>query len=240
MKRAAIAAALLLLATASAGAAPPSATALAELRQRILRGMTATVEGRLYVERTRPSAPDEPLVGVGVLLLPRSPELIESLAALKRASRESMEGFRGAAPGVRALIESYEEGLWHAGYPDAAVRTATDASGAFRAEVPAGQWLLVAERSIYMPVQTPRSGGAPSVTALDPLARYSTTAYQHFQPTARLLGFDAVSLWVREVDVEAGQTTSLELHDRGLWLSGVVEDHEIARRLRFSSGGRKR
>jgi hypothetical protein len=235
-----VAGALLLLATAHAATAQPSADALAELRQRILQGKTATVEGRLYVERTRPNVPDEPLVGVGVLLVPRSPELVDRLDALKRASRESMQGFRGAAPGVRALLESYEQRLWHAGYPDAAVRTATDATGAFRTEVPAGSWLLVAERSVYMPVQEPKSAGTPTAIALDPLARCSTTAYQHFQPTARLLGFDAVSLWVRQVDVEAGRTATLELHDRGIWLSGVAEDHDTERRLRFSSGGRKR
>jgi hypothetical protein len=238
--RVAIAAALVLLALSPAIAAEPSAAALAELRQRILRGMTATVQGRLYVERARPDAPDEPLVGVGVLLVPRSAELVERLDALKRASRDSIQGFREAAPGVRAVLEAYERQLWHAGYPDAAVRTSTDTTGAFRAEVPAGQWVLVAERSVYLPVRPSHSAPPPTATALDPLARYSTSAYQHFQPVARLVGFDAVSLWVRQVDVESGETVALELHDRGLWLSGIAEDLEISRRLRFSGGGRKR
>jgi hypothetical protein len=235
-----LASALLVLAAFQAVAAGPSESLLAALRERALRGMTAVVQGRLYLERTRPDSPDEPLVGVGVLLVPRTSDLVERLEALRRGSRESVDGFRGAAPGVRSALETYERQLWHAGYPDAAVRTSTDSSGTFRAELPAGQWLLVAERSVYLPVQSPRESAAPTASALDPLARYATTAYQHFRPTARLVGFDAVSLWVRELSAEPGQTVSLELHDRGLWLSGVAEDHDTPRRLRFSSGGRKR
>ena len=238
MRRAAIAAALLLLAASGTLAAEPSASVLEGLRQRGLRGATATVEGRLYVERTRPSAPDAPLVGVGVLLVPRSSELLERLDTLRRGARESADGFRAAAPGVRAALEEYEQALWRAGYPDAALRTATDATGAFRVEVPAGPWILVAERSVYVPVHTGSSVAPPTASALDPLARYSTGAYQHFHPTARVVGFDAVALWIREVEAAAGNTVALELHDRGLWLSGVAEDVETPRRMRFTSGGR--
>jgi hypothetical protein len=241
VKRAAFAAALLLLLAASGTlAAEPSLSSLEELRQRILRGTTATVEGRLYVERARPSAPDEPLVGVGVLLVPRSSALMERLDALKRGARESADGFRAAAPGVRTALEDYEQQLWRAGYPDAAVRTSTDAKGAFRIDVPEGAWILVAERSVYVPVHTSTTVAPPTASALDPLARYSTTAYQHFHPTARVVGYDAVSLWIREVEAGAGATVSLELHDRGLWLSGVAEDVETPRRMRFTSGGRSK
>jgi hypothetical protein len=46
-------------------------------------------------------------------------------------------------------------------------------------------------------------------------------------------------VWLRELDVEAGRTAALELHDRGVWLSGVVEETETPRRLRIG-GGRRR
>ncbi len=148
-----------------------------------------------------------------------------------------MKGFRDAAPIVRSALEDYEQGLWEAGYPDAAVRTSTDADGAFRAEVPAGAWLLVAQRSVFVSTAPPRASAAPTAQALDPLARYMTSAYQHFLPTARLTGFDAVTVWLREVEVDAGGTIALELHDRGIWLSGVAEETDVPRRGRFAPKG---
>lgn len=242
VKRFAVVTALIVLVVGSGAgnAQEPSSAALAELRQRILRGTTGTVEGRVYLERMRPDAPDEPLVGVGVLLVPRSPDLLERLETVKRQSRESVRGFREAAPTVRAAVDEYESDLWQAGYPDAAIHTSTDGRGVFRAEVPAGAWLLVVQRGVFVPLQSTRSGTPPTATSLDPLARYSTSAYQHFLPVARLTGFDAVSVWLREVDVEPAQRVVLELHDRGVWLSGVIEETEVPRRVRFTGGSRKR
>jgi len=232
--------ALLIVVTTPAMAEPPSPAALEALRRRGLAKMSGTVDGRMYLERAKPNAPDEPLAGVGVLLVPRSDTLREQLDSLKRQARDSMRGFREAAPAVRAALEEHERELWQAGYPDVAVRVATDAAGAFRAVLPAGAWLLVAERRVFVPVHTSRVPDAPSASALDPLARYSTLAYQHFLPTARLVGFDAVTVWLRELGVAAGETVTLELHDRGVWLSGLAEETEAPRRVRFTPGGRKR
>jgi hypothetical protein len=230
--RRAIVVALLILAAAPALAEE----SLEALRRRGVAHMTGTVEGRMYVERARPTAPDEPLVGVGVLVVPRSEELLDRLERMKRESRESMRAFREAAPGVRAALDAYETQLWRAGYPDAAVRAATDATGAFRVTLPAGSWLLAAQRSVFLPVQAPRDSAAPTASALDPLARYSTMPFQHFLPTARLTGFDAVTVWLRELTVAAGETVALELHDRGIWLSGVAEETGVPRRVRFAPG----
>ena len=231
-----------LLLAGSAGvtlAAPPSQATLEALRQRGLRGETATIEGRIYMEGRKPSDPDEPLVGIGVLLVPHSTALLEQVEALKQRSRESMDGFRDAAPQTRAAVLEYETALWQLGYPDAAVRAVTDAQGRFQATVPGGgAWILFAERSIYVSVHTPRVEAAPSATALDPLARYSTSQYQHFQKVARVSGFDAVSMWLRELEVQTGRTVAVELHDRGLWLSGVVEETDVPQRVRV--GGSKK
>jgi hypothetical protein len=64
--------------------------------------------------------------------------------------------------------------------------------------------------------------------------------YHHFLPTARVTGFDAVSVWLRDADVEPGQKVALDLHDRGVWLSGVMEETTFPRRVRFSGSTRQR
>jgi hypothetical protein len=235
-----VAAALLVAAAGSALAQEPSLATMETLRQRILGGAMGILEGRIYMEGRKPNDPSEPLVGIGVLIVPRSATLLQHLETVKQQARESVDGFREAAPATRAAMTDYETALWRLGYPDVAIRAVTDATGAFRAEVPAGSWVVFAERSVFLPIQTKQAETAPSATALDPLARYSTSQYQHFQKVAKLTGFDAVSVWLREVDVAAGRTVALELHDRGLWLSGVVEETATPRRLRIVGGGRKR
>src|SRR5204863_8900767 len=121
-------------------------------------------------------------------------ELVARLESLKRQARESVRGFRDAAPGVHGALEDYEQQLWQLGYPDAAVRTSTDGAGVFRTELPAGAWLFAAERSVYVPVASSPPSPSPTALALDPLALYSTSAYQHFLPTGRLSGYDAVTV----------------------------------------------
>ena len=45
---------------------------------------------------------------------------------------------------------------------------------------------------------------------------------------------------LREVEAESGQRVELELHDRGVWLSGVEEELAIPRRVKFGGGGLRR
>ena len=226
-----------LVALASAASVAEGPATLAELRQRATRDLTGTIEGRAYLERARPSAADEPLAGLGVVVMPRSPELIARLEGVKRQSRESMRGFREAAPAVRAIVDDAEREMWRAGYPDVIARTATDHDGRFRAVVPAGPWLLVVTRSVFLAVdRTPAGAPAPTASALDPLPRYTMSQYQHFLPSTRMTGFDAVSVWLREVDVDARERIVLDLHDRGVWLSGVVEETTLPRRVKIAPG----
>jgi hypothetical protein len=239
MKRLTILAALLVAGAGPALAQEPSHATMETLRQRILGGATGIVEGRIYMEGRKPSDPNAPLVGVGVLIVPRSTELLQHLDTVKRQSRESIDGFRDAAPATRTAVDDYETELWRKGYPDLAIRAVTDATGAFRAVVPAGPWVMFAQRSVFVAIHSNRTQEAPSVSAFDPLARYSTSQYQHFQKVAKLTGFDAVSVWLRELDVETGRTVAFELHDRGVWLSGVVEETETPRRLRTGGGKRR-
>jgi hypothetical protein len=237
----ALAVILVVSAVGTSFAQEPPRPLLEALRQRSIRGETATIEGRVYMEARTPRGPDEPLAGIGVLIVPHQAEVLERLETVKRQSRDSVDGFREAAPATRATFAEYETELWRAGYPDVAIRAVTDDQGRFRATVPAGAWIAFAERSVFVTLHSAREQPAPSASALDPLARYSTSQYQHFQKVARLAGFDAVSVWLREVEAAAGTTITLELHDRGLWLSGVVEETETPRRMRSLGGkGRRR
>jgi hypothetical protein len=235
-----LAVAAVVLLAAIAGAQEPTASDLEALRQRGLRGATAIVEGHIYMEGRKPKDPSEPVAGVGVLLVPRSADLLEHLEAVKRRSRESAEAFRDAAPAAHAAIEEYETELWQRGYPDAAIRAVTDERGVFSAVVPAGAWTVVVQRRTYVPIRAQKAESQPSASALDPLARYSTSQYQHFLKVAPLTGFDAVSVWLREVDVEAGQHVVLDLHDRGVWLSGVIEETATPQRVRNTGRGPRR
>ena len=236
----ALAVLIVVSAVGTSSAQEPPRALLEGLRQRLFRGETATIEGRVYMERRRPNDPDEPLVGIGVLIVPHSAELLEQLETVKRQSRESVDGFREAAPITRAAFVEYETQLWHAGYPDAAIRAVTDGDGRFRATVPAGAWIAFAERRVFVKLRSSQEQPGPSTAALDPLARFSTSQYQHFHKVARLAGFDAVSVWLRDLDAAPGKTIALDLHDRALWLSGVIEETETPRRLRSGGGKRRR
>lgn len=239
MKRLALVAAALTTLAGATFAQEPSRANLETLRRDILANATGVVEGRIYMEGRKPNDPHEPLAGVGVLLVPRSPELLEHLETVKRQARESIEGFREAAPAVRAAMQEHETELWRMGYPDAAIRAVSNATGVFHAVVPPGSWVMFAERSVFVAIHSNRAEAGPTANALDPLARYATSQYQHFQKIARLTGFDAVSVWLRELDVQAGQTVALDLHDRGVWLSGVLEETEMPRRVRPIGRGRR-
>jgi hypothetical protein len=230
--------AFVLLVSAAGGgiAEEPPRSSLEALRQRMIHGETATVEGRIYMERRRPNDPDEPLVGVGVLIVPHSAALLAALEAAKERSRESADGFREAAPTTRASVRAYETDLWRLGYPDAAIHAVTDSQGRFRATVPRGRWMVFAERSVFVSISD-----RDKPAAADLLARSSMSQYQHFQKIARVVGYDAVSVWLREVELAAGTTATVDLHDRGLWLSGVIEETEVPVRVRSrtSSGSRR-
>jgi hypothetical protein len=240
VKRLALVATVLLTLVGAGLAQEPARSGLETLRQQILGGATGIVEGRLYMEGRKPNDPNDPLVGIGVLIVPRSAELLDYLETVKRQSRESIDGFRDAARATRTAINGYELRLWRMGYPDVAIRAVTDATGAFRAVVPPGAWVMLAERSVFVTIRSARPGGSPTANALDPLAVYATSQYQHFHKVAQLTGFDAVSVWLREVDVQAGQTVALDLHDRGVWLTGVIEETDTPRRGRIVGGGHAR
>jgi hypothetical protein len=173
-------------------------------------GAVGVVEGRVYDHRRRPQAPDTPLVGASVVLLPRSEALARALEDLKRHSRDSAAGYRDAVTGMRRAKETYERELSKAGAADLVRPVAVDADGTFRAvDLPAGDWLVIVSHADYVPAST---------------ARATAKERDRYRISPRVTGYEAVRLWVHAVTVTPGGRQPVELTDRNVWFSGVAEN----------------
>jgi len=205
--------ALLVLILLWAGVAQALDVDLEPYREARRAGALGSVAGRVLAEPTRPDVPRRPFAGTTITLLPRSPILMETLENLKRGSRDSVQSFRDAAPAMRKAREVYERELLVAGAPDLTPLLQVDADGSFRIDdVPAGAWLIFAWYSAPTDVATSR---------INPKER------QHFPTLSRLRGFQAVTVWLREVNVAGGNTATVELNDRNQWFRGVVEERVL-------------
>jgi hypothetical protein len=174
-----------------------------------------TVRGRAFQERRKPTGPDLPLTGTAVVLLPRSEAWLFRLQAIKREARDSMNNYRAAAGVIRRSREAYEKRLLEAGAGDLSHGATVDGDGVFALEgVPAGDWILFASRSSFAPrtPATPPQGSRGRPTP--------------FVPPDKLTGFHVVTYWLRELTVGAGGAEAVELTDRNIWFTGVVENRE--------------
>ncbi|HTO11411.1 MAG TPA: hypothetical protein VMQ51_07550 [Candidatus Binatia bacterium] len=206
-----IAAALLALALAAGAEALD--VDVAPYRQAAQSGEVGVVTGRVYEESRKSSGPARPLAGVTVALVPRSAALLTSLERFKEDARGSSRAFAAAAPAMRKAQEAYERELVVAGAPDLASRVAAGPDGAFRlADVPAGAWLVLAWHSTPVDVSPPKARGRE---------------HQTYQLGGRTTGFQAVTIWLREVTIARGELVSLELTDRNEWFRGVIEEKSL-------------
>jgi hypothetical protein len=205
--------ALLVVILLWAGVAQALDVDLEPYREARRAGALGSVAGRVLAEPARPNAPGRPFTGTTVTLLPRSPILMETLENLKRGSRDSAQSFRDAAPAMRKAREVYEREILVAGAPDLTPLLQVDADGSFRIDdVPAGAWLIFAWYTVPTDVATSR---------INPKER------QHFPNLSRLRGFQAVTVWLREVTVAGGNTATVEFNDRNQWFRGVVEERVL-------------
>jgi hypothetical protein len=209
-------------------------------------GSVGAVTGRIYEERKKPQAADQPLVGTAVIAVPKSADVMRKLEEIKQTSRNSMESYRTAGPSIVAVRRAYEKELWDSGAVDL-VKTATvDADGRFvLGDLPAGDWLLIATHTVKIDkhVEAKTKGNPNSHPSGSPetnanaganananagASANTTTGTQKkrnvYAPGTRLTGYQRMTVWVREVTVANGRSENLELSDRGAWFSGVVED----------------
>lgn len=175
------------------------------------------LRGRAFHERRKPSAPDLPLAGTAVVLLPRSEAWLFRLQAIKRNARDSVDAYREAADLVRRSREAYEKSLLEAGAGDLPQAATVDAEGLFTLEgIPAGPWMLLASHSTYVNKAQRTSPGSPS----------STGRPNPFLLPDKLAGYHVVTYWLRELTVVAGAVEAIELTDRNAWFSGVSESRQ--------------
>lgn len=172
-------------------------------------GSAGSVRGRAYLEPGRLGGADQPLAALTVTLLPRSEGLLVRLAALKRQLREEPRRYPSSAEAVTAARLDYEQALARGGGERLVRRAVSGPDGTFEfGTVPAGPWLLVAERTVFVE----RSGPAQP-----------RRERQVFGERPRLLGYQTVTFWVREVSVLPGAQVTVELNDRNAWLTAVTE-----------------
>jgi hypothetical protein len=203
---------------AAAGLLLVAATPVADIsldayRAAAAGGRAGALSGQVYLERPRPRDAERPLVGTAVSLLPRSETLFRRLDEIRRGARGSLDAFDRAAGEVEQEQAAFERALWEQGAADLVLRTSTGQDGRFEfADVPEGDWLLLARYK------------AP----VDRLAaRMSRHERQLFGRRDRVVGYYAVTIWVRELRIEPGQRVSVSLSDRGVWLEAVVEDRVL-------------
>jgi hypothetical protein len=168
------------------------------------------VEGRVYEHRRQPDAPDLPLPGASIVLVPRSEVLGRTLEDLKRHARHSAASYREAVTRMRHAKEAYERELSQTGAADLVRPVSVDADGTFRAvDVPAGEWLVIASHAEFVSAAS---------------ARATNTEREKYRMSPRVTGFEAVRLWMRAVVVVPGGRESVELTDRNVWFTGVAEN----------------
>jgi hypothetical protein len=173
-------------------------------------GAIGGLTGRIYEESKRPKAPDQPLTGAAVTVLPKSADIIRKLEDIKRTARNSADDYRAAGPSIMALRRAYEKEIWDSGAVDLVKSTTADADGHFTVtDLPAGDWLLIATHSVK--IDKHATVGPPKQRGV-------------YAPKTILTGYQRVTVWLREVTIENGRSENVDLTDRGAWFSVVVEE----------------
>ncbi|HKN41065.1 MAG TPA: hypothetical protein VJ456_18360, partial [Acidimicrobiia bacterium] len=111
---------------------------------------------------------------------------------------------------IRRREEAYERTVWEAGAADLVLSNLAGSDGrASFGEVAAGPWLLWGRHEVWNPVVAKRP---------------KRQERQLFALGPRLVGFWAVRYWMIPVTVRASAVAAVELTDRDVWFSGVIEE----------------
>lgn len=188
-------------------------------------GRLGSLEARALADPARPSLPPTPVAGVTVALLPWTAEVEARLEAVKASSRSSMKTYLASVSGIRGVLAAWEQDLTAGGGQDLMRQATTDSAGTVRfADVPAGDWLLVAWR-----VETKRAERTVKPRRDD----------AKFVGAPESTGYTLVTFWRSKLAVLPGQAAETALTDRGVWLSGVETETRPPAPSPIGTGPRK-
>jgi hypothetical protein len=173
-------------------------------------GAASAVTGRAYAERRKPDVPDTPLAGATVVALPRSEALVRRLEQLRQGARDSAPAYRDAATLMQKAREAYERELWEAGAAELVRAVVVDSAGRFDlGRLPEGRWIVLAAWDQSFDTRAPKTD------------RQDRGKYVR---GSRLVGYRSRLVWFRDLAVNRNDGAELELTDRNVWFSGVVEE----------------
>jgi hypothetical protein len=183
------------------------------------------VAGQAFGDAPRASAPPVPYEGVSMLLLPYSQALEAELDGIKDHFRDSLRNYMEATADVRAARMAYERALLAAGGGELIRGEVSDGRGVARlAQVPAGQWLLLAWREQVHPGKAPKLGPR------------DLTVFRDIPVGA---GYSVVTYWRMRLLVRAGETIPVELNDRNVWITGIHEEQHLIEGTAKKAGAKK-
>lgn len=172
-------------------------------------GRVGVVAGRAVEEAPRRGTPDLPMSGFSVTLVPRSAEFLARLRAIADQGRTEPAAYSRTATALVDARRDYERALAKEGAAELVMYGPVSADGSFEVrDVPAGEWLLVALRPVF--VARPSPDRKPKDKEM-------------FAPGARISGYYAVAVWVRELSVLAGEETFVALTDRNTMMTAIEE-----------------
>ena len=120
--------------------------------------------------------------------------------------------YRQAATSMQRAREAYEAELEAAGEPGLVRTAVVDPQGRFDlGRLPAGRWLIIATSESFHETSAPRA---------------ERKDREMYSPRPRLVGFHTRAVWLRDVAV-AAEPVELELTDRNIWFTGVVEQRVV-------------
>jgi hypothetical protein len=179
-------------------------------REAATAGALGVVAGQAVAENLRRGASPQPVSDVAVMLVPRSEAFLGELESIRNRARRDMNAYRTSAHAVTEARRVYERALWDSGASELVRATTVDPEGHFSIEgLPAGAWLLIAQRAVFVPKQP------GTMTKRD---------RELFDRRPQLTGYYAVTFWLRELTIAPGQSTDVELTDRNAWMTGVAEE----------------
>ena len=173
-------------------------------------GAVGQVEGHAYGESRKASGTPTPYEGVSVLILPYTPDIDAQLDVIKAHQRDSIASYTDTHAEIVSVRTAYERDLLAAGGGELVRGSVADAAGVVQLTgVPEGEWILLGWREESHAIKGAR---VPPKDA---------SRYPDLPVTT---GYGAVSYWRTRISVRPGETTAVNLSDRGIWLTAVREE----------------